>query len=185
MEDKDIVALYWQRSEDAITETAKKYGRYCHYIAFRILCNDSDAEETVNDTYLKTWNTIPPNLPDPLKPYVGMISRQLALNTYESKNAQKRGGQSEMILGELSECIPDGDKGDDIGESIVLRDTLSKFIKSLPEKTQHIFVRRYWYSCSAAEIATDYGMTEKHVNVVLFNARKKLKKALSKEGFDI
>lgn len=82
MEDKEIVALYWARSEAAIEETAKKYGRYCHYIAYQVLSNDADAEEVVNDTYLKTWNTLPPNRPDPLKPYVGTLSRQLAIDVY-------------------------------------------------------------------------------------------------------
>ena len=89
MEDKEIVDLYWERSENAITETDKKYGRYCHYIAYQILSDDMDAEEIVNDTYLKTWNTVPPNRPDPLKGYVGKISNRLALDRYNSKKAAK------------------------------------------------------------------------------------------------
>ena len=83
MEDKQIIDLYWERSETAITETDKKYGRYCHYIVYQILSDDECAKEVVNDTYLKAWNTIPPKRPDPLKPYLGMLSRQLALNKYE------------------------------------------------------------------------------------------------------
>ncbi len=185
MKDKEIVELYWARSENAISETDAKYGRYCHYISYQILYNDSDAEEIVNDTYLKAWNTIPPNRPVPLKPYVGMISRQLSFNAYEAKNTQKRGGQIETVLDELAECIPDGDSGEDIGASIALRDALNKFILSLPNKTQKIFVRRYWYSSSVAEIAEEYGMTENHVGVLLFNTRKKLKKFLCKEGFEV
>ena len=114
MEDKQIVDLYFARSESAIIETEKKYGRYCHYIAYRILENDEDAKEIVNDTYLKTWNTVPPPYPVPLKSYVGMISNQLALNRYEEKNAQKRGGGNiPLIYHELDECIVDEDESID------------------------------------------------------------------------
>ena len=121
MEDKQIVDLYFERSESAIIETDKKYGRYCHYIANSILTNDEDAKEIVNDTYLKTWNTIPPQRPDSLKTYVGRISRHLSLNRYEAQSAQKRGGQLSLILDELTECITDHDSGEDIGESISLK----------------------------------------------------------------
>ncbi len=185
MDDKEIVDLYWARSEAAISETEKKYGRYCHYIACQILCSDADAEEIVNDTFWKAWNTIPPNRPHSLKPYVGMITRQLSYNAYAAKNAQKRGGQFEAVLAELSECIPDSDSGADIGTSIALRDALDRFIRSLPAKTRNIFLRRYWYSSAVPEIAAEYGMTKNHVTVLLFNTRKKLKKFLSKEGFSV
>ena len=185
MEDRQIVDLYLKRSEEAITETDKKYGRYCHYIAYRILENDEDAKEVVNDTYLKTWNTIPPNRPDRLKPYVGMISRHLSLDRYEEYHTQKRGGQVPLVLEELAECIPDNDSGADIGESVALRDALGRFVRSLPDKTQSIFLQRYWYSCSMAEIAEGYGMRENSVTVLLHRTRKKLKAHLQKEGFDL
>ncbi len=185
MEDRQIVDLYLKRSEDAISETEKKYGRYCHYIAYRILENDEDAKEVVNDTYLKTWNTIPPNRPDRLKPYVGMISRQLSLDRYEAGRAQKRGGQTASVLEELAECIPDGDSREDIGESVALRDALNKFVSSLPDETQRVFIRRYWYTSSISEIARDYSMKEGNVAVLLLRTRKKLKKYLTKEGFEI
>ena len=185
MEDQQIVDLYFARSESAIAETDKKYGRYCHSIAFRILEDNEDAKEIVNDTYLKTWNTIPPNRPDPLKPYVGMISRQLSLDRYEEHHTQKRGGQVPLVLEELAECIPDSDSGADIGESIALRDALGRFVRSLPEKTQEIFLQRYWYSCSVVEIAEGYAMRENSVTVLLHRTRKKLKAHLQKEGFDL
>ena len=185
MEDKQIVELYWVRSETAIVETEKKYGRYCHYIAYQILYNDEDAREVVNDTYLKTWNTIPPQRPDPLKPYVGMISRQLALNTYESQHTKKRGGQVPLVLDELSECIPDNSSGADIGESVALSDALNRFIWALPQRTRNIFVRRYFYMSAVAEIAKDFQMKESNVSMHLFRTRKKLKQFLKKEGFDI
>ena len=185
MEDQQIVDLYFARSESAIAETDKKYGRYCHSIAYRILENDEDAKEIVNDTYLKTWNTIPPNRPDPLKPYVGMISRQLSLDRYEEYHTQKRGGQVPLVLEELAECIPDNDSRADIGESVALRDALGRFVRSLPAKTQSIFLQRYWYSCSVAEIAEGYAMRENSVTVLLHRTRKKLKAHLQKEGFDL
>ena len=184
MEDRQIVDLYWARSESAITETDKKYGRYCHYIAYQILCDDMDAEEIVNDTYLKTWNTVPPNYPDPLKSYVGMISNQLALNRYEEKSAARRGGgKMPLIFHELDECLADEEASADMAESILLRDLLNRFIWSLPKKTRNIFVRRYWYASSLAEIAEEYGMKESAVAMLMFRTRQKLREFLQKEGF--
>ena len=184
MEDKQIVDLYWERSEDAIVETDKKYGRYCHYIAYQILSDNEDAEEIVNDTYLKTWNTVPPNRPDPLKGYVGMISNRLALDRYDAKTAEKRGGgQMPAVLHELSECIPDSDSGDDIGQSVALRDALNRFLRSLPKKTRTIFVRRYWYVTPISEIAEEFGMKESNVAMLMLRTRLKLKEFLGKEGF--
>ena len=185
MEDRQIIDLYWARSEAAIAETEKKYGRYCHYIAYQILYDDEDAKEIVNDTYLKTWNTIPPQRPDPLKPYVGMISRQLALNTYEGQHTQKRGGQVPLVLDELSECIPANDDGADIGESVALSDALNRFLWALPQRTRNIFVRRYFYISPVAEIAKDFQMKESNVTMHLLRTRKKLAQFLKKEGFDI
>lgn len=183
MEDKQIIDLYWVRSETAISETEKKYGRYCHYIAHQILYDDEDAKEIVNDTYLKTWNTIPPQCPDSLKSYVGMISRQLALNTYEGQHTQKRGGQVPLVLDELSECISTG--GADIGESIALSDALNSFLWALSRRTRNIFVRRYFYMSPVAEIAKDFQMKESNVTMHLLRTRKKLKQFLKKEGFDL
>ena len=185
MDDQQILDLYFARSESAITETDRKYGRYCHSIAYNILEDHEDAKEIVNDTYLKAWNTIPPNRPDPLKPYVGMISRHLSLDRYEEYHTQKRGGQVPLVLEELAECIPDNDSREDIGESVALKEALAKFIRSLPDKTQRIFLRRYWYASSAAEIAEEFGMRENSVNVLLHRTRKKLKDHLQKEGFDL
>lgn len=185
MDDKQIVDLYWARSENAITETDRKYGRYCHYIAYQILLSDEEAKEVVNDTYLKTWNTIPPKSPDPLKPYVGMISRQLALDAYEAQHAKKRGGQMPLVLDELSECIPDNDSRADIGESIALSDALNRFMWALPARTRNIFVRRYFYMSSIAEISKDFSMKESNVTMHLLRTRKKLAQFLKKEGFDL
>lgn len=185
MEDKQIVDLYFARSESAISETEKKYGRYCYAIAYRILENEQDAKEIVNDTYLKAWNTIPPHRPDSLGPYVGMLSRQLSLDRYEKYHAEKRTGQVMLVLDELAECIPDCDGGQDVGESIALRDALNAFVGSLGKKEQRIFVQRYWYASPVARIAQEFGMKESTLAVLLFRTRKKLKAFLQKEGFDV
>lgn len=185
MEDKKIVELYWLRSEAAISETEKKYGRYCHYIAYQILSSDEDAKEVVNDTYMKVWNTIPPERPDILKSYVGMITRQLALDEFKKQHAKKRGGQVGNVLDELSECIPDNDSGADIGDSVALTDALNRFMWLLPERSRNIFVRRYFYMSSVAEIAKDFSMKESNVTMHLLRTRKKLEQFLKKEGFDL
>ncbi len=183
MDDKQIIELYFARSEQAIAETQRKYGKYCRYIANRILDCAEDAEEVENDTYLRAWNTIPPNSPEELKPYVGMISRSLALDAYEKRHAGKRSGEVPLILDELAECIPD--RAPDLAESFSLRDALNKFVRSLPEQTQKIFIRRYWYASPVAQIALDFSMKESSVTVLMLRTRKKLKAFLEKEGFEL
>ena len=185
MKDEQILDLYWARSENAIIETEKKYGRYCYAIAYQILYDDEDVKEILNDTYLKMWNTIPPQRPSVLKSYVGMISRQLALNFYEKQHTQKRGGQIPLVLEELAECIPDKKSSADLGDHMALSDALSRFLWALPQKTRNIFVRRYWYMSSIAEIAEDFSMKESNVTMHLLRTRKKLEKFLIKEGFVI
>ena len=182
MDDKEIVSLFLARNESAITETDKKYGKYCFYIAFRILRNESDSEEIVNDTYMKTWETVPPNEPDPLKPYVGKISRNMALDRYDKYNAQKRGGGLESALEELSECIPDRYESTDVADSLALTEALNKFLATLSERSRTIFIRRYWYACEISEIAEMMKMKDSAVAVSLLRSRNKLKKHLDKEG---
>lgn len=181
MDDKQIVDLYWERSEEAIKETDKKYGRYCHYIAYRILGSDEDAKEVQNDTYLRVWNTVPPKRPDFLKAYVGTISRNFSLNRYESMRAQKRGGQVDVLLCELNDCVADNSE-DEAEENQALCEALNRFLASLPRKTRRIFLCRYWYASDIAEIASEYAMSENAVSVLLYRTRQKLKKILEEEG---
>ncbi len=183
MDDKQIVELYWARNESAIFETDRKYGRYCHYIAYRILHNDSDAEEAVNDTYLKIWNTIPPKRPELLKPYVGMLARQISLDAYDKSTAQKRGGQTGAVLEELSDCV--SGEGAEFIDEILLQDALNRFLGGLPQETRMIFLRRYWYMEPIAEIAAEFGMKESRISVMMLRTRQKLKKFLEQEGFSI
>ncbi len=178
MDDKQILELFFERSENAISLTQSKFGRYCHYIASRILGNEADAEEVVNDTWLKAWNTIPPHRPSSLKVYLGMLTRQLALDAWDVKTAQKRSGSFPLVLDELAECIPDGT---DFSHSLELRDALNRFLHTLPLKTRRVFLRRYWYAASVAEIAREFGMTESAVTVLMLRTRQKLNAFLAKE----
>lgn len=181
MEDKRIVDLYWMRSESAISETDKKYGKYCRYIAERILESEEDAREVQNDTYLQVWNTVPPERPNSLRAYLGAICRNLSLNRYEASHAQKRGGEVSLALDELSECIADREEQDDINERLC--GLLDSFLATLPKRTRRVFLRRYWYASSISEIAKDYGMSENNVTVLLHRTRKTLAQLLQKEGF--
>ena len=186
MDDKTILELYMERSEDAIKETEKAYGRYCHYIAYTILHSDEDAEEIVNDTLLKAWQVIPPQKPDPLKGFLGQITRRLSINRLEIYTAQKRGaGQYALTLEELSECLPTEERGEDIANMAALTDILNRFLRALPLEAWRVFIRRYWYTASVSEIATAFSMSESKVKSILHRTRGKLKIILEKEGYDL
>lgn len=178
MEDQKIVELYWERSETAISETQKKYGRYCHYIAYQILYSDQDAEECVNDTYLAVWNSIPPNRPEPLQPYVCRIGRNIALNRLRSAAAQKRSGYV-ISLEELSGCIPAPcrDDGKALGRA------MDAWLDTLNIESRVIFLRRYWFGDSVKDIAAAFKMKENAVSVRLSRLRDSLKAYLIKEGY--
>ena len=181
MDDAKIIALYEARDEAAIAETQKKYDGYCHYIAERILSSREDAEECVNDAYHKAWNTIPPQKPESLASYIGMLTRQLSLNRYKLNHRKKRGeGTLPLILDELAECVGDG--GDmPTADDLALRDALDRFLRELPQRDRMVFLRRYWYADEVKRIATDYDMREGYVNVLLYRTRNKLKEFLEKE----
>lgn len=183
MEDRQIIELYWARSETAISETAKKYGNYCHQIAYHILCCREDSEECVNDTWLKTWEAIPPTRPERLSAFLGKITRNLALQRYEKYNAVRRGeGQTALALHELEECIPARENVERIVDDLALTEILNEFLAGLPAETRRIFVRRYWHLRSVKEIAGEYRISESKVKVTLFRARRKLRQLLEKEG---
>ena len=182
MEDTRIVDLFWERSEQAIAESEKKYGRYCHYIAKNILHSDADADECVNDAYVKAWESIPPARPQRLSAYLGKIVRNIALNRYVHDHAQKRAAHTEAILAEMGDCVPDATPTDALSDELVLRDAINSFLGGLPEKTRRAFVRRYWYLSAVREIAEDLGWSESRVKVTLLRTRNKLKAHLEKEG---
>lgn len=183
MDDKQILDLYWARSERAISETADKYGRYCHYIAYNILHSAEDSEECVNETWLKAWRAMPPKRPDRLSVFLGKITRNLSLNRYRQYNAEKRGGgQTALALEELQECIPAAGSVEQIVDDLALTEVLNRFLASLPGERRKIFMRRYWYLSSVKEIAEDFGVGESKVKMALLRSRNELKNQLEKEG---
>ena len=186
MEDSRIIDLYWVRDEQAIPETGKKYGKYCHQIAYRILSDELDSEECVSDTYLHAWNTMPPKRPDVLSAFLGRITRNLALDRCVKACAQKRGGgEYPLVLEEMNQCVPDRRAGSDPADTLFIRDTLNGFLGNLSSRDRKIFVRRYWYLSPLREIARDYGLTESGVKMVLLRARNELKQLLAEGGITV
>ena len=183
MDDQKIVDLYWERSESAIKETQKKYGRYCHSIAYAILHSNEDAEECVNDTYLRAWGAIPPAKPSRLATFLGKITRNLALDRYGYNKAKKRNGGIEAVIDEYYECIPSGEFS--IEDELILKNLINGFLESLDSHTRIIFLQRYWYTCGVQEIAENMGMTENNVSVTLHRTRNKFKAYLEKEGINV
>ncbi len=185
MDDQMIVAMYHARSEAAIAHTADKYGDYCRCISYQILQNDEDVEECVNDTWLKTWGSIPPKNPQNLKTFVGKIVRNLSFDVYRKKHSQKRGfGELAVALNELDACVsgkPDSNGMDDF----LLKEAIEVFLKELSPKDRWIFMRRYWYVDSVQQIARSLAISENSVNVRLYRLRQTLRNTLEKEGFDL
>ena len=183
MNDQQIIELYWQRDTQAIQETSIKYGAYCYSIANNILDNKEDSEECVNDTWLRAWNAIPPQRPAILQMFLAKIARNLSLDRYLSRTAQKRGGgEMPLVLDELAECIPSSSDVASEYERKELAQYIRKFVHSLPERERNIFLRRYFFADSIAVIATQYNLSENNVMVILSRTRKKLKNFLRKEG---
>ena len=183
MEDRKIVDLYWQRDENAIPETAAKFGGYCRTIAMHIVSNAQDAEECVNDTWFHAWNRMPSERPSVLSAFLGCITRNLAINTIKAKNRIKRGGgEAALALDELSECIPDGKSPELLIEEKELEEAIGRFTAGLPETERTVFVLRYWYLAPVAEIADKLQCSQGKIKSILFRTRKKLKTMLTEEG---
>ena len=183
MEDRKIVDLYWQRDENAIPETAAKFGGYCRTIAYNILSDAEDAEECLNDTWLRAWNTMPTNRPAKLAPYLGKLTRWISLTRLREKTSLKRGGgETELVLDELAEVV---DSGADVEKAVELKElnaALRRFLKSLGETERQVFLARYWFIASIAEIAEKFGFSESKVTSMLHRTRKKLLAYLKEEG---
>ena len=186
MEDALIVDLYWARDEQALAETAAKFGAYCRKIADNILHNAHDVEECENDTWLAAWNSMPDNRPARLAPYLGRITRNLALDRLDKATAQKRGsGQTFAPLDELAECVAAPGSVEDTFDAAETGRLISEFLRTLPEGPRNIFLRRYWYCDATADIAARYGLTESKVRVTLHRTRGKLAAYLQKKGVAI
>lgn len=184
IDDRNIIGLYFARDERAIRETAEKYGRLCHRIAYRILNNQQDAEECVNDTYMGVWNAIPPAEPDSLMSFVCGIARNLSLKRLEFLHRQKRSVEVLLPLDELADVLPDERYAPDADGAEVGR-LISRFLRAQKEDVRNVFIRRYYFFDSVAAIAKRYGFTESKVKNMLFHTRNKLKKVLIQEGIEV
>ena len=183
MDDSEIIELYFQRSEEAVTQTASKYGKYCYQIAYHILSSREDSEESVNDTYLAAWNTMPPRRPTILSAFLGKLTRYISLDRWKKRSAQKRGGgQVALSLEELEECISGGDDPEKEVDRKELLRYLNRFLDALPETQRKVFVCRYWYLESIPEIAARFGFSESKVTAMLHRLREKLRARLQLEG---
>ena len=183
MTDQEIVTLYWKRSEEAIVCTMQKYGRYLLRLAQNILHIHEEAEECVNETYLSAWNQLPPDKPEKLLPYLGRISRCLALNRYDYLTAQKRSMDFTVQLSELEGILSAPDTPQQQYERTELATAISDFLRTQSEEDRNLFLRRYWYSDPIRDIAERYGLRENTVKSRLLRTRQRLKDYLEREGY--
>lgn len=181
MEDRKIVALLWQRAEQAIQALAKKFGAGLHRLAMNILGSRPDAEESVNDTYLALWNAIPPEQPDPLTPYVYRVGRNTALKKLRENTAQKRDSRYDVSLEELSGCLA-GCSLEEEWQARELGRAIDRFLELQTQQNRILFLRRYWFGDSVKEIAALYSLTPGAVSVRLHRLRDELRNYLNKEG---
>ena len=183
MNDDKIIDMFWARDADAITAANQKYGGYCLSVANNILRCQEDAEECVNDALLSAWNAIPPQRPANLQMFLAKVTRNLSFDRFKARTAQKRGGgEIDLVLDELAECLA-GEA--DVASEYEYRELgrcICRFVDSLPARDSRVFLRRYFFNDSVAEISARFGLTENHVMVLLSRTRKKLKLYLQKEG---
>lgn len=185
MEDKAIIALFWERSQQAIAETADKYGTRLHRLSMNILHNYEDAQECINDTYHAAWNTLPPEKPDFFFAYLARLTRNFSFGKYDYNHAKKRTADIVELSSELERCIPALNEFERKADSEEIGKALSDFLRTQSEQMRRVFVQRYWYAQSIGDISNDCKISESKVKSMLFRMRKKLKIHLEKEGIVI
>lgn len=186
MTDERIVALYWQRDESAIQETAHHYGACLLGIARRILTDPGESEETVNDTYLRAWNCMPPQRPAHLGGFLSKITRELAIDRYRRRKAKKRAASEYALsLEELSECIPGGETPEETLDADQLAGVIGTYLSTLKPAARHAFLRRYFYADSLQDIADGLGVRLSWVKTTLHRTRRGLREYLEKEGYGV
>ena len=184
MEDSQIVALYFDRNEAAIDQKEKKYGRYLVKIAFNILADREDSQESVNDTYLAAWNSIPPNRPQILSTYLGKLTRRISIDLLRKRTAQKRGpGEYALSLDELDSCITGGDTTQQAVECQQLAQAIESYLRALGQEARNVFIARYYFLDPIKKIAGYCHITESKVKILLHRTRQGLREHLQKEGF--
>lgn len=182
MKDPEIIALFFERSEQAITELINKYGTAVRKVTSNILKDVQDAEECANDTYLTVWNRIPPTSPKYLGAFVCRIARNLSLTRYYANTAQKRNSYYDVALDELEDTIPALSTVESVYDAKELTGYLNQFLKELSKEVRYLFLRRYWYGDGVNEIAQNLGMKPRRVSGRLFRLRQKLQNYLQNEG---
>lgn len=185
MDDQAIIALFFDRSEQAIAELDRKYGKTCHSISYNILNNTQDAEECVNDAYLGTWNAIPPQRPNPLLTFLCKIVRNLSVMRYHANTAMKRNSSYDVALDELKDTLSSPTTPESELDAKTLAGLLNRFLDGLSEENRVIFMRRYWFSDTCAQIGERVGLTEKNVSVRLARTRKRLRDYLKEKEVPI
>ena len=186
MDDIMIVELYIRREESAISETQKKYGTFLHRIAYSILSDNEDSDECVNDTYMKTWESIPPNRPGVFSAYIARIARNLSINMFRSRKAGKReGSQYKLSLDELAECADKGETPEGAAELGVVTKCINDYLETLSPELRQMFVCRYFFTDSIKDICMTFGAGESKVKSALMRVRNGLREYLEREGIDV
>ena len=185
LDDREIIQLFYERSEQAITALEKKYATMLFSVSYNILKNRMDAEESVNDVYLAAWNTIPPQNPNPLSTYLIRIVRNISIKKYHKNSAIKRNSYYDIALSELENSLSNIESVEEKYEVKELAETINTFLDKIDKKNRRIFVRRYYFADSIEEIAKMFSLSENNVSVRLHRLRKKLKKYLEKEGYSV
>ncbi len=183
MDDQAIIALYWDRDEEAIRESDASYGRFCRRISLNLLGSEQDAEECVNDTWLTAWNRIPPVRPHSLKAFFGRITRDLSIDRLRAEHAAKRDGGTAVLLDELAECLPARGDVEESVETAELAGAVSRFLEALPAEDRVLFVRRYWYGDPIRTLADESGIRENTLSQRLLRLRQRLREELLKGGW--
>ncbi len=184
MDDSIIVDLFIARNEEGIRCATEKYGRKLNSLAFGIVVDHGTADECENDTYLRAWNTIPPNEPrDYLYPFLARIIRHLALNCCRDRKRLKRNAFIMELSAEMEQCIPDSCRDESITDDIALKESINGFLSGLDSEKRTIFLRRYWFMDSIAEISERMGISESKIKTTLFRCRNKFRQYLEKEGY--
>ncbi len=183
MEDNQIIDLYWARSQQAIAASETKYGAYCRKVACNILPRMEDAEECVNDTWLRAWDSIPPQRPKVLQAFFGALTRNLSLDRWRRDRAEKRGGGTvELALEELEDCLAAREQVEQVVQAEETARLISDFLRRQPKQDRQLFVRRYWYLDDIRTLCRRFGMGESQVKSRLHRMRRKLRAELEKEG---
>ena len=186
MQDAQIVALYWQRDEAAIEVTQKKYEPYLSRIAYNILSDWEDSQESVNDTYMAAWNSIPPHKPEILSTYLGKLTRRISIDLFRKRNRLKRqASQYALSLSELEDCASPGSSSEDAMQTRVLAEAINRFLRTLSKDARNLFIGRYYFMDSLKEVAAYCGISESRAKSILYRTRCSLKAYLQKEGFDL